>query len=126
MSLAIGERIKPILFMNKMDRALLELQLDQEAINQIFNLLLKTSTSLLLPMLMMTDPWVKSALTQARVALVSSTWLGFHKFTLKQFAELAFAVFVTLQLIILHVVATGSYRQNTFHIRHQTLLLAAG
>ena len=27
---AIGERIKPILFMNKMDRALLELQLEKE------------------------------------------------------------------------------------------------
>jgi elongation factor 2 len=33
---AIGERIKPILFMNKMDRALLELQLDQEALYQTF------------------------------------------------------------------------------------------
>ena len=27
---AIAERIRPVLFMNKMDRALLELQLDQE------------------------------------------------------------------------------------------------
>uniref|UniRef100_A0A915DXD4 Tr-type G domain-containing protein n=1 Tax=Ditylenchus dipsaci TaxID=166011 RepID=A0A915DXD4_9BILA len=33
---AIAERIKPILFMNKMDRALLELQLDQEALFQTF------------------------------------------------------------------------------------------
>ncbi|QQP53382.1 Uncharacterized protein FKW44_005849 [Caligus rogercresseyi] len=33
---AIAERIKPILFMNKMDRALLELQLDQEDLYQTF------------------------------------------------------------------------------------------
>lgn len=33
---AISERIKPIVFMNKMDRALLELQLDQEDLYQTF------------------------------------------------------------------------------------------
>merc|ERR1712235_63270 len=34
---AIAERIKPVLFMNKMDRALLELQLDAEELYQTFN-----------------------------------------------------------------------------------------
>ena len=33
---AIAERIKPVLFMNKMDRALLELQCDQEALYTTF------------------------------------------------------------------------------------------
>jgi elongation factor 2 len=33
---AIAERIKPVLFMNKMDRALLELQLGQEELYQTF------------------------------------------------------------------------------------------
>lgn len=33
---AIAERIKPILFMNKMDRALLELQLESEELYQTF------------------------------------------------------------------------------------------
>ena len=33
---AIAERIKPILFMNKMDRALLELQLEMEDLYQTF------------------------------------------------------------------------------------------
>lgn len=33
---AIGERIKPVLFMNKMDRALLELQLESEELFQTF------------------------------------------------------------------------------------------
>lgn len=33
---AIGERIKPVLMMNKMDRALLELQLEAEDLYQTF------------------------------------------------------------------------------------------
>ena len=33
---AIAERIRPVLFMNKMDRALLELQLEQEDLFQTF------------------------------------------------------------------------------------------
>ena len=33
---AIAERIKPVCFMNKMDRALLELQLEQEDLYQTF------------------------------------------------------------------------------------------
>lgn len=33
---AIAERIKPVAFLNKMDRALLELQLDQEDLYQTF------------------------------------------------------------------------------------------
>ena len=33
---AISERIKPIVFMNKMDRALLELQLDEESLYKTF------------------------------------------------------------------------------------------
>lgn len=33
---AIAERIKPVVFLNKMDRALLELQIDQEDMYQTF------------------------------------------------------------------------------------------
>ncbi len=33
---AIAERIKPVVFMNKMDRALLELQLEKEDLYQTF------------------------------------------------------------------------------------------
>lgn len=33
---AIAERIKPVAFLNKMDRALLELQLEQEDLYQTF------------------------------------------------------------------------------------------
>ena len=40
---AIGERIKPVLFMNKMDRALLELQLEQEDLYQTFQRILENT-----------------------------------------------------------------------------------
>lgn len=45
---AIAERIKPILFMNKMDRALLELQLNRKICTKHFSELSKVSTSSLL------------------------------------------------------------------------------
>ena len=40
---AIAERIKPVLFMNKMDRALLELQLEQEDLYQTFQRILENT-----------------------------------------------------------------------------------
>lgn len=39
---AIGERIKPVLMMNKMDRALLELQLEAEDLYQTFQRIVET------------------------------------------------------------------------------------
>ena len=40
---AIAERIKPILFMNKMDRALLELQVEVEDLYQTFQRILEST-----------------------------------------------------------------------------------
>ena len=40
---ALGERIKPVLFMNKMDRALLELQLEQEDLYQTFQRIVEST-----------------------------------------------------------------------------------
>lgn len=40
---AIAERIKPVLFMNKMDRALLELQLEQEDLYQTFQRIIEST-----------------------------------------------------------------------------------
>ena len=39
---AISERIKPVLFMNKMDRALLELQLEMEDLYQTFQRIMES------------------------------------------------------------------------------------
>merc|ERR1712142_1261732 len=43
---AIAERIKPVLMMNKMDRALLELQLDAEDLYQTFNRIVENDVRL--------------------------------------------------------------------------------
>jgi elongation factor 2 len=85
---AIGERIKPVLFMNKMDRALLELQLDQEDLFQTFQRIVENTNVIIAtygddsgPMgPIMVDPSIGS------VGFGS----GLHgwAFTLKQFAEM--------------------------------------
>jgi len=85
---AIGERIKPVLFMNKMDRALLELQLGQEELFQTFcriieniNVIIATYGDDSGPMgTIMVDPSI------GNVGFGS----GLHgwAFTLKQFAEM--------------------------------------
>jgi elongation factor 2 len=85
---AIAERIRPVLFMNKMDRALLELQLDQEDLYQTFqrvvenvNVIVATYADDDGPMgIVRVDP------TNGSVGFGS----GLHgwAFTLKQFAEM--------------------------------------
>jgi elongation factor 2 len=85
---AIGERIKPVLFMNKMDRALLELQLQPEDLFQTFQRIVENINVIIAtygddsgPMgQIMVDPSIGS------VGFGS----GLHgwAFTLKQFAEM--------------------------------------
>jgi elongation factor 2 len=85
---AIGERIKPVLFMNKMDRALLELQLQPEDLFQTFQRIVENTNVIIAtygddsgPMgPIMVDPSIGS------VGFGS----GLHgwAFTLKQFAEM--------------------------------------
>lgn len=85
---AIAERIKPILFMNKMDRALLELQLEQEDLYQTFTRIVESTNVIVAtygddegPMGVITvDPSIGT------VGFGS----GLHgwAFTLKQFAEI--------------------------------------
>jgi elongation factor 2 len=85
---AIAERIKPVLFMNKMDRALLELQLKQEELFQTFQRIVENINVIIAtygdddgPMgAIMVDPSI------GNVGFGS----GLHgwAFTLKQFAEI--------------------------------------
>ena len=44
---ALSERIKPILFLNKMDRALLELQLDQETLYDTFRKIVESINAII-------------------------------------------------------------------------------
>jgi len=67
---AIAERIKPILFMNKMDRALLELQLEPEDLYQTFQRIVESVNVIIATTMTKMDQWVISKLTQRRVQSV--------------------------------------------------------
>ena len=100
---AIAERIKPVLFMNKMDRALLELQLGQEELFQTFQRIVENINVIIAtygdddgPMgAIQVDPSI------GNVGFGS----GLHgwAFTLKQFAEMYADKFGVQVLILFNV-----------------------
>merc|ERR1711942_276937 len=85
---AIAERIRPILFMNKMDRALLELQLEQEELYQTFQRIVENVNVIVATYCDDDDPMgvVRVDVNNGSVGFGS----GLHgwAFTLKQFAEM--------------------------------------
>lgn len=85
---AIAERIRPVLFMNKMDRALLELQLDQEDLFQTFQRVVENVNVIVATYADDDGPMgcVRVDPTNGSVGFGS----GLHgwAFTLKQFAEM--------------------------------------
>merc|ERR1711884_163118 len=85
---AIAERIRPVLFMNKMDRALLELQLEQEALFQTFSRIVENVNVIVATYADDDGPMgiVRVDVNNASVGFGS----GLHgwAFTLKQFAEM--------------------------------------
>merc|ERR1712168_538932 len=85
---AIAERIKPVLFMNKMDRALLELQLEQEELFQTFTRIVENVNVIVATYCDDDGPMgvVRVDVNNGSVGFGS----GLHgwAFTLKQFAEM--------------------------------------
>merc|ERR1711937_771946 len=85
---AIAERIRPVLFMNKMDRALLELQLDQEELFQTFQKIVENVNVIVATYADDDGPMgiVRVDVNNGSVGFGS----GLHgwAFTLKQFAEI--------------------------------------
>merc|ERR1712241_1169730 len=85
---AIAERIRPILFMNKMDRALLELQLEQEELFQTFQRIVENVNVIVATYCDDDGPMgvVRVDVNNGSVGFGS----GLHgwAFTLKQFAEM--------------------------------------
>lgn len=85
---AIAERIRPILFMNKMDRALLELQLEQEELYQTFQRIVENVNVIVATYCDDEGPMgiVRVDVNNGSVGFGS----GLHgwAFTLKQFAEM--------------------------------------
>uniref|UniRef100_H2YMS5 Elongation factor 2 n=1 Tax=Ciona savignyi TaxID=51511 RepID=H2YMS5_CIOSA len=85
---AISERIKPIVFMNKMDRALLELQLEQEDLYQTFQRIVE-SVNVIIATYSVEDGPMGNILIDPQTGTVGfGSGLHGWAFSLKQFAEM--------------------------------------
>merc|ERR1712126_798057 len=85
---AIAERIKPVLFMNKMDRALLELQLEQEDLYQTFQRIVENINVIIATYGDDSGPMGNIAVGPKKGSVGFGSGLHGWAFTLKQFAEM--------------------------------------
>eukprot|EP01147_Barroeca_monosierra_P008047 gene8050-752_t len=85
---AIAERIKPILFMNKMDRALLELQLEQEDLYQTFQRIVESVNVIIATYGDDDGPMGPIQVDVSKGTVGFGSGLHGWAFTLKQFAEM--------------------------------------
>eukprot|EP00045_Choanoeca_perplexa_P008884 m.83698 g.83698 ORF g.83698 m.83698 type:complete len:841 (+) comp14657_c0_seq1:104-2626(+) len=92
---AISERIKPILFLNKMDRALLELQLEQEDLFQTFRRIVESINVIIATYGDDEGPMGPIQVDVSRGTVGFGSGLHGWAFTLKQFATMYAAKFGT-------------------------------
>ncbi|KAH8355021.1 hypothetical protein KR093_004023 [Drosophila rubida] len=85
---AIAERIRPILFLNKLDRALLELQLDSEELYQTFQRIVENVNLIISTYNDESGPMGDVSVDPAKGSVGFGSGLHGWAFTLKQFAEL--------------------------------------
>lgn len=85
---AIAERIKPVLFMNKMDRALLELQLDKEKLYQTFERICENVNVIIATYATDDGPMGNIQVSPDEGTVGFGSGLHGWAFTLKQFAEI--------------------------------------
>jgi len=85
---AIGERIKPVLFMNKMDLALLTLQLEPESLYQTFQRIVENVNVIIATYCEDGGPMGEISVDPARGTVGFGSGLHGWAFTLKQFAEM--------------------------------------
>merc|ERR1711962_1848487 len=85
---ASAERIKPVLFMNKMDRALLELQLEQEDLYQTFQRVVENVNVIIATYADEDGPMGNVAVNPKNGSVGFGSGLHGWAFTLKQFSEM--------------------------------------
>lgn len=90
---AIAERIKPVLFMNKMDRALLELQLEAEDLYQTFQRIVENVNVIIATYNDDGGPMGEVRVDPSKGSVGFGSGLHGWAFTLKQFAEMYAAMF---------------------------------
>merc|ERR1711881_262611 len=90
---AIAERIKPVLFMNKMDRALLELQLEVEDLYQTFQRIVENTNVIIATYSDDDGPMGNIQVDVSKGTVGFGSGLHGWAFSLKQFAEIYAAKF---------------------------------
>jgi elongation factor 2 len=85
---AIAERIRPVLFMNKMDRALLELQLEPEDLYQTFQRIVENVNVIIATYADDDGPMGTVRVDPANASVGFGSGLHGWAFTVKQFAEM--------------------------------------
>ena len=90
---AIAERIKPVLFMNKMDRALLELQLEAEELYQTFQRIVENVNVIIATYNDDGGPMGEVRVDPSKGSVGFGSGLHGWAFTLKQFSEMYAAKF---------------------------------
>merc|ERR1712168_1335653 len=90
---AIAERIKPVLFMNKMDRALPELQLEMEDLYQTFQRIIETTNVIIATYADEDGPMGNIMVDPSKGTVGFGSGLHGWAFSLKQFAEIYSAKF---------------------------------
>jgi elongation factor 2 len=90
---AISERIRPVLFMNKMDRALLELKLDQEKLYQTFQHIIENVNVIIATYAEDGGPMGNISVDPSDGSVGFGSGLHGWAFTLKQFADMYSAKF---------------------------------
>lgn len=85
---AIAERIRPVLFMNKMDRALLELQLEQEELYQTFQRIVENVNVIIATYCDDDGPMGIVRVDPSNASVGFGSGLHGWAFTLKQFADM--------------------------------------
>merc|ERR1711931_360376 len=85
---AIAERIRPVLFMNKMDRALLELQLEQEDLFQTFQRIIENTNVIIATYCDEDGPMGNIMVDPSKGTVGFGSGLHGWAFSLKQFAEI--------------------------------------
>jgi elongation factor 2 len=85
---AIAERIRPVLFMNKMDRALLELQLEMEDLYQTFQRIIETTNIIIATYADEDGPMGNIMVDPSKGTVGFGSGLHGWAFSLKQFSEI--------------------------------------
>lgn len=111
---AIAERIKPILFMNKMDRALLELQLQQEDLYQTFSRIAESINVIIATYSDEQGPMGDIKIDPSTGNCGFGSGLHGWAFTLKQFAEMYAAKFgIDLDKLMIRLWGENFYNPKT-------------